>query len=323
MQGVILAAGKGTRLQPITNVRSKAMAPVAGQPMVQRVLNLLVDNDVRDFVIVVGPDDQDIRRYFASPPNDISVRLVEQRERKGAAHALSLASPHITGDFLLSACDNLVPSTHIADLLATHRAPSRGGQQLAATLSLMTITLDQVSTTGIVDWDGDARRVRRIVEKPTPETAPSTISSLPLYVFAHQFLEYLPRVQPSPRGEYELQEAMQMLIDDGALVTGAFTGGRVQLTNVDDLLRLNRLFLKQAPAPALLEDCTIDPTAVIYPPVHIAPHVTIGAHALVGPNAVIERGAVVGAEARVTNAIVLRGARVERGRAVVDEVVVK
>ncbi len=321
MQGVILAAGKGTRLRPVTNVRSKAMAPVAGQPMVQRVLDLLVENDVRDFVIVVGPDDREIRRYFASPPSDIRVRLVEQRERRGAAHALSLAAPHITGDFLLSACDNLVPSTHVADLLATHR-DSRGGQQIAATLSLMTITLDQVSTTGIVDWDGDARRVRRIVEKPTPAAAPSTISSLPLYLFAYQFLEYLPRVQPSPRGEYELQEAMQMLIDDGAFVTGAFTGGRVQLTDVDDLLRLNRLFLKQAPAPALLEDCTIDPTAVIYPPVHIAPHVTVGAHALVGPNAVIERDVVVEAEARVTNAIVLRGARVERGRAVVNGVAV-
>ena len=320
MQGVILAAGKGTRLRPVTNVRSKAMAPVAGQPMVQRVLDLLVENEVRDFVIVVGPADRDIRAHFASPPSGISVRLVEQRERKGAAHALSLAAPHITGDFLLSACDNLVPSTHVAELLATH-GESRGGQKVAATLSLMTVALDQVSTTGIVDWDGDARHVRRIVEKPTPAEAPSMISSLPLYIFAHQFLEYLPRVQPSPRGEYELQEAMQMLIDDGEWVTGAFTGGRVQLTTVDDLLRLNRLFLKQAPAPALLEDCTIDPTAVIYPPVHIAPRVTIGAHALVGPNAVIERGAVVEAEARVTNAVVLRGARVERGRAVVDEVV--
>ena len=317
MQGIILAAGKGTRLQPLTDVRSKAMAPVAGQPMVQRVLDLLLEHGVRDFVLVVGPADREIREHFTQAPGGIRVRLVEQAERKGAAHALSLAAPHVTGDFVLSACDNLVPSTHVAELLQTHRSSGA-----AATLSLLNITLGQVASTGIVDWDEAARRVRRIVEKPTPEEAPSTISSLPLYLFAQKFLAYLPRVQPSPRGEYELQDAMQMLIDDGATVTGAFTGERVQLTNVDDLLRLNRLFLDQAPAPALLENCTIDPSAVIQPPVHVAPNVTIGARARIGPNATIERDVVVEAGARVTNAIVLRGARVERGRVVEDEVVV-
>ena len=100
---------------------------------------------------------------------------------------------------------------------------------------------EKTASTGIVAWhDG---RIKRIVEKPQPEEAPSNISSLPLYVFSSKLLPHLANVQASPRGEYELQDAMQMLIDNDGGVTGVLTPSRRQLTNVDDLLALNSHFL--------------------------------------------------------------------------------
>ncbi|MEZ4683997.1 MAG: NTP transferase domain-containing protein [Caldilineaceae bacterium] len=65
MQGVILAAGKGKRLQPVTLARTKAMAPVAGKPIVARVLDLFLDNGIRDILLLISPDDHDIQPYFA------------------------------------------------------------------------------------------------------------------------------------------------------------------------------------------------------------------------------------------------------------------
>ena len=177
MQGVVLAAGKGTRLQPLTQTRSKAMAPVVGKPLVARVVDTLVANDVRDLVMVVSPDDTAICGYFGDGAAlGMTVRYVVQTERLGMAHALGLAAPFLDGAFVLSACDNLVAAAHVGDLIAAHRQHAA-----AATLSLMPIDIAKASSTGVVVWEPPY--VRRIVEKPHPADAPSNISSLPLYVF--------------------------------------------------------------------------------------------------------------------------------------------
>ncbi|MCB0107052.1 MAG: NTP transferase domain-containing protein, partial [Caldilineaceae bacterium] len=115
MQGVILAAGKGTRLQPVTPARTKAMAPVAGKPIVARVLDLLVQNGIRDLLLLISPDDSDIRPYFERHlPDGVQLQFVVQHERLGMAHALSLLAPAIHEDFIMSACDNLAPAEHVA-----------------------------------------------------------------------------------------------------------------------------------------------------------------------------------------------------------------
>src|SRR3954469_19781147 len=198
MQGVLLAAGKGKRLQPLTLERSKAMAPVAGKPLAGRVADLLVAQEIDELIVVVGPNDNEVQPYFTLQANlGIPLRFVVQHERKGMAHALGLAAPLLLGDFILSACDNLVSVEHIRNMVTLkqqHSAP--------AVLSLMRIEISEASKTGVVVWESPY--VRRIVEKPQPEEAPSNISSLPLYVFGPEILDLLSQVQPSPRGEYEL-----------------------------------------------------------------------------------------------------------------------
>jgi glucose-1-phosphate thymidylyltransferase len=164
MQGVILAAGQGKRLQPLTLTRSKAMAPIAGQPIVARVMELLTHNGVRDFVLVVSPDDREIERYFRREADlEAEVRFVYQAERKGMAHALLQAAPLITGDFVLSACDNLVTEADAARLFAfwqTTPAPT-------AALTLMPTTVERIRSGATVGMDGPW--ITRIIEKPRPE----------------------------------------------------------------------------------------------------------------------------------------------------------
>ena len=314
MQGLLLAAGKGTRLQPLTLVRSKAMAPVAGRPLGGRVADLLVAQGIDELIVVVSPDDVEVQPYFAQRAEvGVPVRFVEQVERKGMAHALGLVAPLLTGDFVMSACDNLAPVAHVAALIATHRQHAA-----SATLSLMPIDIAQASKTGIVAWEPPY--VRRIVEKPKPEDAPSNISSLPLYVFSRAVLEMLPLVQPSPRGEYELQDAIQLLIERTQRVVGVLTKTRQQVTNAADLLALNLAYLAEEPDVSQSASSLPDDAQLI-PPVVVEPGVEVGAGSVLGPRVYIEQGARIGAGAHLTNALVLRGAVVEVGQQVAHEVV--
>lgn len=314
MQAVILAAGKGTRLRPITLTRSKAMAPVAGKPMIERVMETLVENGVRRFIVVVSDDDRDIRPYFQSQTSlPATFQFVIQPERLGMANALSLAAPYLHGEFILSACDSIVPPAHVAGLLAAHQS-----QAANATLSLMELSPAQVSKSSAVDWHNGA--IRRIVEKPAPGEAPSNIGSLPLYVFSPRVLDYLPEVQPSARGEYELQDAIQMLIERDGRVGGVLTRQRAQLTNVEDLLDLNRRYLNQLNG-AVPEPPPLAATIQLRPPVYIEAGADIGPGCVIGPHVTLEAGCRIGPNAHVQNAVIMAGAVIETGRHIAGKVI--
>jgi NDP-sugar pyrophosphorylase family protein len=316
MQGVILAAGKGSRLHPITLRRSKAMVPVLGKPLVERVMEDMYANGVRDFVLVVSPDDRDIQRYFRYESTlEADVRFVYQTERLGMADALRKAVPLIEGDFLLSACDNLTSAEYVGQMLAAWRQEPHPN----AVLSLMPVSRDRISSTGIVELDGEW--VVRIVEKPTPEEAPSSVSSLPLYCFGEALLRYLPAVQLSPRGEYELQDAIQMLIEREEHVRGVFVERRLTVTGPADLLNINRHYLVSGDDRPQLAPNTVGPNTHLITPLRIESGVVIGADCAIGPNVYIERDCRIGTGATIRDAVILRGVQVPAGSRIADQVV--
>jgi NDP-sugar pyrophosphorylase family protein len=291
------------------------MAPIAGKPMVERVIEGLVKNGIDDFILVVSEDDQEIRRYFRSEVRlPARFQYVVQPQRLGMAHALSLAAPKIRTDFLLSACDSIVPAGHIADLLSTHRTRPGG-----ATLSLMALEPEQIGRSSAVELDDS--KVSRIIEKPAPGEAPSNIGSLPLYIFSPKILDYLPRIQPSPRGEYELQDAIQLLIDETGPINGVLTDERVQLTNADDLLRLNRHYLSLNHDLPHLRAQAIGPNTQLTMPVRIETGTMIGPDCLIGPNVCIEANCQIGANVVLRDAVILRDTIIEDRRQVISEVV--
>ena len=314
MQAVLLAAGKGTRLQPLTLTRSKAMAPVAGRALGARVADLLVAQGIEELIVVVSPSDEEIQPYFATQSNlNVPIRFVMQEERLGMAHALGLVAPFLHGEFILSACDNLVPLEHVTALVAAHRKHGS-----AATLSLMPIDIAQASKTGVVVWEPPF--VRRIVEKPKPSEAPSNISSLPLYVFAPAILDLLPLVQKSARGEYELQDAIQLLIEQTGRVGGVITESRQQVTNAADLLALNLHYLDEMPQ-RIDSGSQLPHDVQLVAPVVIEACVEIGPGCTIGPHVYVERNARIGASTQIANALLLRGAEVPAGQQLNNEVI--
>jgi glucose-1-phosphate thymidylyltransferase len=288
------------------------MLPVLGKPMVERVMEPILAHGVSDFTLVVSPDDAEIAHHFRYRSN---VRLVHQTERQGMAHALFCAAPLIRGDFVLSACDSIVSAEHVGRLMAAWQAePSPH-----AVLALMTAEPERLGDIAIVETDGP--RVTRIVEKPSPAEAPSDITSLPLYCFSPRILDYLPKVPLSPRGEYELQDAIQLLIERDGHIRGVMLDQRLTLTNPNDLLTINQHYLAHSNDPLLVAADQVGPNAQFVPPLRIEARTVIGADCTIGPGVYVEQDCRLGDGATIRNAIILRASTVPDGATIEEKVI--
>ena len=315
-QSIILAAGKGTRLAPITNTRSKGMLPILGKPFLERIIRGMLSSGLRNFILVVNPEDHEIREYFQKEFSlDVQIQFIDQDRQLGTAHALRLAAPHITGDFFLSACDSLVPEGEMNLLVSTwSRYP--GSQGL---LSLDRIPQKDADKTGIVTLEGD--KVSGIVEKPLPAEAPSNISSTPLYAFSSRILDYLSQLPISPRGEYELQGAIQMMIDEGQTVNGIFLKNRLTLTTAEDLLAINLDYLYAQVQRDRVVTKNIGSHTNLVEPVFIEEGVEIGSNCQIGPGVYIEKNVRIGDDVQLENVVVLRNTTIATSTRLKDRVI--
>jgi NDP-sugar pyrophosphorylase family protein len=315
LQTVILAAGKGTRLYPITRHRSKAMLPIVGKPIVERILDQMAPNGIEDFILVISSEDECIRRYFQDRAEKWGrIRFAYQEERVGSAQALNCAAALINGDFIVSACDNLTSAGHVARMLEVWQSEPRQD----AVLSIMPADPRRISQVGIVEMEG--RQVKRIVEKPNPDQAPSNIASLPLYCFSTRILDLLSAVPLSIRGEYELPSAIQMLIDQGGQVTGVNTDQRLTLTNPEDLLSINLYYLTHSDEALEAAPDQVGANTRLIPPVCVEAGTVIGQDCTIGPTVYIEPDCQIGDRVQLRDAVVLRHSKVPDGTRMIRQV---
>jgi glucose-1-phosphate thymidylyltransferase len=300
LQGVILAAGRGKRLHPITENRTKAMAPILGIPIVERVMEPLVSHGIREFIIVISPEDAEIVRHFESQTKiDADIFLVTQNEPLGMGHALKQAARSIHEDFILSACDNLVKASEIMHLLEYWHS-----ERPDAVLTTLLVEPKDIVRMGIVAVKND--RVTHIVEKPPLQHAPSNIGSVPLYIFSQEFLSYLDNVRPSIRGELELQDAIQMMVLNEENVRPFQITSRNDLTTPEDLLGLNLLYFAKMGTASQIPLNNLNSDTHFIHPVYIEADVKIGSDCHIGPNVYLEKGCVIGEGVRLMNTMVLR-----------------
>jgi glucose-1-phosphate thymidylyltransferase len=191
--------------------------------------------------------------------------------------------------------------------------------ELDGLLALLPVTREEVAATAVVMTDGPW--VRQIVEKPDPAEAPSTTASISLYCFGPRLWEHLAGVTPSARGEYELQDAVQGLIDDGGTVQGVAVSGRMTLTRPADLLAIARNQLTETP-PERPIPAQLGPGSRLIPPVYLAPEVIIGMGCTVGPTVAVERGVRIGDGATIEDAVLMPGVVVPAGAKVRGQVLV-
>jgi bifunctional UDP-N-acetylglucosamine pyrophosphorylase/glucosamine-1-phosphate N-acetyltransferase len=311
MKAVILAGGRGVRLEPLTHTLPKAMLPLAGRPLLEHLIEAVREVGIREVDLVVGPDGGEIREYFREGErHSVEIEYFVQEEPLGTAHALGMARQEeeflaLNGDTFLSppALEALLEAGPSAAVLGLKKRENPVGY-------------------GVVEMEGD--RVKGIREKPSGVA--SGWVNAGVYRFTPQIFEAIERTPPSPRGEYELTASIQALVEEGETVRGIeIPGPWLDLGTPWTYLDSNREVLKgmEGKIEGRIEDFVtirgevhLGKGAVIRSGSTIEGPCYIGEGTVVGPNAFLREFSSIGRDCRigngveVKNSIVMDGTRV-------------
>ena len=218
---VLLAAGRGKRLRPYTDHTPKPLLPVDGRPLLDHTLEAVSAAGVRRVCLVTHYLADQIEQYVGDGSNwGLTAVFCRQDKMLGTAHALnevvaSFPQYFQKGDsFLLTATDYIWHKNYLHDLVAAH---SRNGADISVSLKRMPgVDLSKRSSVAFTPQGG----IAQIVEKPGPGQAPSEYVASLTTILPATASTYLANMQPSPRGEYELQAIINQMIEDGYCAQG-------------------------------------------------------------------------------------------------------
>jgi glucose-1-phosphate thymidylyltransferase len=209
MQAVVLAAGKGTRLRPLTDDKPKVLVEVNGTPLIQDVFDNLIEAGATEFVVVVGYKAEQIIDRYGDEYEGVPITYTHQREQLGLAHAILQAEPHIDGPFMLMLGDNVFRG-NLGDV-ASRQQEDRAD----AAFLVEEVAYEEASRYGVLDTN-EYGEVVEVVEKP--DDPPSNLVMTGFYTFTPAIFHACHLVQPSDRGEYELPDAIDLLIQSGRTI---------------------------------------------------------------------------------------------------------
>src|SRR5438094_8736014 len=209
-QAVILAAGRGTRMRELTAEVPKPMIEVVGKPFLQHIIEGLRDAGIRELLVIVGYHADTVQNFFGDGSrNDVSIQYATQTVQDGTGRVVQLAKKFVgKSPFILSYGDILVDPVNykrVADL------PEN-------TAAIITVTRGEDVTKGGAVFVNDQMELVDLREKPKPGEPTSPWYNAGLYAFRPSIFKFIERLKPSPRGEYELTDAIRDLAHSGKKV---------------------------------------------------------------------------------------------------------
>jgi len=284
MKGVILAAGKGTRLYPVTKVIAKPLLPLANRMTIEYAFDQLKAAGIHDIAVVVGANENEMRSALGDGSAfGVQLSYVLQPEAKGLAHAVSFAESFVAGDDFVLYLGDAVYDRPLTEFVDKFRSSG------CANLNLVK-PVDDPRRFGVANVEGD--RIVKLVEKPAePE---SNLAMAGLYVFGPQIWRVLPDLKPSARGEYEITDAIQTLIDQGETVlAGVYEGAWFDTGTLDSFLETSDHLVQGGQLIDLAAHVKAD----------LGGHVVVGAGAEVVAQAVEDTVVLPGAKVHVTGRV--------------------
>jgi glucose-1-phosphate thymidylyltransferase len=207
MKGLILSGGKGTRLYPITYTSAKQLVPVANKPVLFRVIEAIRDAGIDDIGIVVGDTANEIKEAVGTGRQwDVKITYIQQDAPLGLAHAVKISRDFLGDDkFVMFLGDNVIQGG-ISNLISQFEDSEYNCQ-------IVLTPVENPSRYGVAELDPDTRRIVRLVEKP--RDPPSNLILVGIYMFDEHVWEAVNAITPSWRGELEITDAIQHLVDTG------------------------------------------------------------------------------------------------------------
>ena len=306
MKAVILAAGEGVRLQPITSTRPKHLIKIGGKPILQQCIEALKASGIDEMLIVVHYRADLIRQYFGDGQKfGVRIEYVEQKSPIGTGNAVSVVEPYVKGEFMLVYGDLLFTEEATKRVIALHQK-----EKPAATMAV--IPVDKPENYGIVELEKDAY-IKRIVEKPSRQEAPTNLANAGIYVLSTEIFEKIKEISASSRGEWEITDAISLMLKENKTFLAAklsredwFDIGRpwdLLEANHWALTRMNHRVVGLVENGAhLIGPVTVSESARIRSGAYVEGPSLIDEEGDIGPNCYIRPFTSIGKKVRIGNA---------------------
>jgi bifunctional UDP-N-acetylglucosamine pyrophosphorylase/glucosamine-1-phosphate N-acetyltransferase len=320
MECVVLAAGEGKRMRPLTARRPKVMLPVANRPMMEHLVLAAKDAGITNFVFVVGYGEREVRGHFGDGKRfGVHISYAPQRQQMGTADALLSAQDLVTGPFLVMNGDMILTSTDIARIIRTP-APC-----------MSTSTTDHPGDFGVVLVEND---LVTALEEKSKQPKSNTINA-GAYLFTPEIFDLLAQVGLSSRGELELTDALQLLIGEHRLRAVPLSRW-MDIGHPWDLLDANAALLSELPSENygtveegvyLSGPVVIGQDTVVKSGTYIEGPCIIGNNCRIGPHAYIRGATSIGDDCHIghctelKNSIVMAGTKIPHFNYVGDSVI--
>ncbi len=310
MKAVLLAAGAGERLMPLTATRPKHVIKVAGKPILQFCLDAIKQAKITEVIIVTHYIDEVIRSCFGDGKKfGLKITYVQQKTILGTGNAAQVAEPYVDEDFVLVYGDLLFGKDAVSQVLSLY--------QRGKTTGVMgVIPVEKPENYGIIEKDSEGK-IKRIIEKPEPKSTPSNLANAGIYVLSKEVFNKIKKLKASVRGEWELTDAITMLAEEGKTVLAAqlnkddwFDIGRPWDLLEANMWALNRMEHKVLgtieQGAHLIGPITVAQSAKIRSGAYIEGPAFIDEEADVGPNCYIRPGTSIGRKVRIGHAVEIK-----------------
>ena len=321
MKAVILAAGEGSRMRPLTYTRPKVMLPIANKPILEYLLIEAREAGIKEFIFIVGYCEEQVRDYFGSGDKwGVDIAYSSQRRQLGTADAIKMIEGLVEGNFLVMNGDIIVNRKDIKKM-----AGKKGN-------TMGVIEVEDTEGLGIVEvCEGKVVHIYEKTERP-----PSRLANTGLYLFTPDIFQAIARTPKSSRGEYEITGSLELMVDNGCDISYQQLASWLDLSYPWDLIPANELLLTEVEAQnlgeleenavvkglvSIGENTVIRSGAYIVGPVIIGQGCTIGPNCYIRPYTAIGNDCHIGAATEVKNSIIMKGTNLPHHNYVGDSVI--